>query len=175
MDKWEILSAVPIYSARTALTEPPPMPFLVLLLFLLPFLEIYSLIVVGSHIGVFPTIALVLALSLFGAYLLRVQGFAALFKAQAALARGEMPVAAMLDGVGLTIAAGLLIAPGFITEAMGFALLVPPMRRWAMQWAMGRLLKSHTFERGKPASPGPKPGRPGPADVIEGDFKRLDE
>lgn len=159
------------------------MPYLVLLLFILPFLEIYSLIVVGGYIGVMPTIALVLALSLFGAYLLRTQGFAALFKAQAALARGEMPVAAMLDGVGLTIAAGLLIAPGFITEAMGFALLVPAVRRWAMQLAIGRLLRSHTFATAGSASNPQRPAanpagprkKPNPSGVIEGEFQRLDE
>ena len=151
------------------------MPYLVLALFLLPFLEIYSLIVIGSVIGVFPTIALVLGLSLFGAYLLREQGFSTLFKVQEALAKGEMPVDAMLDGVGLTIAAGLLIAPGFITEAMGFALLVPPVRRRVMQWAMGRLLRAHVFAGKAAAEPRGGPVRTSPGGVIDGDFKRLDD
>ena len=155
------------------------MPYIAFFLFVLPFLEIYSLIVVGSYIGVFPTIALVLGLSLFGAFLLYEQGFAALFKARAALARGEMPVAAMLDGVGLTIAAGLLIAPGFITEAAGFALLVPPVRHYAMQWAMARLLQSRAFEPPKPARPSARArqqdGTRGGPSVIEGDFTRIND
>ena len=151
------------------------MPYLVLVLLLLPFLEIYSLILVGGAIGVLPTIALVLGLSLFGAYLLREQGLSALFKAQDALAKGEMPVAAMIDGVGLTVAAGLLIAPGLITEVMGFLLLVPAIRRWFMQWAMGRLLQAHVFAPLKPAKPGAKPAPTAPGGIIDGDFKRLDD
>ena len=79
------------------------MLLLVLLLLLLPFLEIYVLISVGGAIGVLPTIILVLGLSMFGAYLLRWQGLATLFKVQDSLAQGEMPVAAMIDGAGLTL------------------------------------------------------------------------
>src|SRR5450631_967016 len=107
------------------------MPFLVLFLFLLPFLELYTLILMGGWIGVVPTIAFVLGLSVFGAYLLRQQGLKTLMEVQRSLSRGEMPVAAVLDGVGLTVAAALLIAPGLITEVFGFALLIPQVRRFA--------------------------------------------
>lgn len=146
-----------------------------LILFILPFLEIYVLITVGGAIGFLPTVLLVLGLSLFGAFLLRRQGLAALFKAQGALASGRMPLDAMIDGAGLTLAAGLLVTPGLITDAMGFALLAPPVRRWVLRWIFGRLMQAHVFETRQP----PKdPLRRGPAPkggAIEGDFRRLDD
>lgn len=146
-----------------------------LILFVLPFLEIYVLISVGSLIGFVPTVVLVLGLSLLGAAILRQQGTAALFKAQAALANGQMPLDAMLDGAGLTLAAGLLITPGLITDAMGFALLVPSLRRWLLHWAFGRLLAGHVFGPGQPSKQ-PDPKRNAPKNgAIEGDFRRLDD
>ena len=151
------------------------MPLLVLLLLLLPFLEIYVLIAVGGVIGVLPTIILVLGLSVFGAYLLRVQGLAALFKVQDSLSKGQMPVDAMLDGAGLTLAAGLLIAPGLITDAMGFVLLIPPVRHWLSRRLLGRLLEANLGQTAESAGAGRKPERPAPGEVIEGEFKRLDE
>jgi UPF0716 protein FxsA len=154
------------------------MAYLVLLLFLLPFLEIYVLIAVGSAIGVVPTVLLVLGLSLFGAFLLRQQGMTALFKAQGALASGRMPLDAMVDGVGLTLAAGLLVTPGLITDAMGFALLIPAVRRWFLHWAFGQLLQRHVFEVRRPTPDAPKaqrPSKPPGGTTIEGDFHRLDE
>jgi UPF0716 protein FxsA len=155
--------------------EPRSMPFLILLLFLLPFLEIYVLITVGGIIGVLPTIALVLGLSVFGAYLLRQQGLATLFKAQEAMTRGEMPVGAMLDGLGLTVAAALLITPGLITDTFGFVLLIPQFRTWFMRGSLGWLLNAHVFGPAAPPKTGPKPKRPAGDDVIEGDFRRLDD
>jgi len=151
------------------------MLLLVLLLLLLPFLEIYVLISVGGAIGVLPTIILVLGLSMFGAYLLRWQGLATLFKVQDSLAQGEMPVAAMIDGAGLTVAAALLIAPGLITDAVGFLLLVPEIRRWAMRRLLGRLTSGHAFEAPKAANRKPSRDAAHPGGIIEGEFKRLDE
>jgi len=146
-----------------------------LILFLLPFLEIYVLIAVGSAIGVLPTVLLVLGLSLFGGYLLRQQGLAALFKAQGALASGRMPLDAMIDGAGLTLAAGLLVTPGLITDAMGFALLVPTLRRWVLRWIFGRLIQTHVFEGRRRAKDPERPAAPKQGGTIEGDFHRLDE
>jgi UPF0716 protein FxsA len=147
-----------------------------LVLFILPFLEIYVLITVGGMIGFLPTVLLVLGLSLFGAYLLRRQGLVALFKAQGALASGRMPLDAMVDGAGLTLAAGLLVTPGLITDAMGFALLVPQVRRWVLRWIFGRLIQTHVFERPQPAGGAAKATKNKESgNTIEGDFRRLDE
>jgi UPF0716 protein FxsA len=147
-----------------------------LALFLLPFLEIYVLITVGGMIGFLPTVLLVLGLSLFGAYLLQQQGLAALFKAQGALASGRMPLDAMVDGAGLTLAAGLLVTPGLITDAFGFALLVPQVRRWVLRWIFGRLIQTHVFERSRPNGGAARPNDPaGKGNTIDGDYRRLDE
>jgi len=151
------------------------MPLLVLFLFVLPFLEIYVLIAVGSAIGVLPTIALVLGLSVFGAYLLRRQGLKALFAAQDDLANGVMPANAILDGLGLTVAAALLITPGLITDAMGFILLIPQIRHWVTRLVLDRLLGAHVFQAAeRPGEPNRPSNQPG-GKVIEGQFKRLDE
>jgi UPF0716 protein FxsA len=151
------------------------MAYVFLALFLLPFLEIYMLITVGNAIGFLPTVLLVLGLSLFGAFLLRQQGLSALFKAQGALASGRMPLDAMVDGAGLTLAAGLLVTPGLITDAMGFALLVPQVRRWVLRRIFGRLIQTHVFETGKPPKGPARPGPTGKSNTIEGDYRRLDE
>jgi len=149
------------------------MPLLVFLLFLLPFLEIYVLIAVGGMIGVVPTILLMLGLSVFGAYILSRQGLRALIEVQRLLVRGQMPVDAMLDGVGLTLAGVLLVVPGLITDVFGFGLLIPQARRWLMRRALGLLVGekvSHTVKQSHQSK-----SASGANTVIEGEFRRLDE
>lgn len=160
------------------------MPFVVLLLILLPFLEIYLLMAVASAIGVVPAIALILGKSLFGAELLRRQGLSALFAAQDALSRGRLPVEAIYDSIGLTVAGALILAPGFITGAFGFALLVPQLRRWVTGQGLRWMQVEHLFARPAdkapprpesedPAKPARQRGSAGP--VIEGDFHRIED
>ena len=72
----------------------------------------------------------------------RLQGLAALTSAQADLANGKPPVEAVADGVFLIIAAPFLMTPGFITDFIGFSLLVPPVRRWIARQALARLRRS---------------------------------
>jgi len=152
------------------------MPFLILLLLLLPFLEIHLFFVVGGAIGFVPTIALVLGLSVFGAFLMRQQGLSAMLTAQEALAGGRMPVAAMFDSIGLTVAGALIMVPGFVTDFLGFALLVPPIRRRATKWVLGRFLADHVFQQEAPKT-GPARSKPqkssGP--VIDGEYRRVDD
>lgn len=109
------------------------MPFfrILFLLFLsIPILEIYLLLEVGDHIGLFPTIGLVVLTAVVGVWLLRVQGFATLARAQASMARGEMPAGTMLEGLMLFIAGALLLTPGFFTDSIGFIFLIPFTRLW---------------------------------------------
>ena len=101
------------------------------LLFLsIPILEIYLLLEVGDRIGLFPTIGLVVFTAVVGVWLLRVQGFATLARAQASLSRGEVPASTMIEGVMLFIAGALLLTPGFFTDAVGFIFLIPMTRQW---------------------------------------------
>ena len=109
------------------------MPFfrILFLLFLsIPILEIYLLLEVSDRIGPLSTVGLVVFTAVVGVWLLRVQGFATLARAQASLARGEVPATTMIEGVMLFIAGALLLTPGFFTDTIGFIFLIPVTRQW---------------------------------------------
>lgn len=103
---------------------------LLLLFLLVPILEIYLLIEVGSLIGAFSTILLVVFTAVLGAALLRWQGFTTFQRVREAMARGEVPAIEMMEGVVLLICGALLLTPGFFTDAIGFLCLVPSVRRY---------------------------------------------
>jgi len=98
------------------------------LFILLPLLELYVLIKVGSGIGGLPTIALCLLTAAVGGLLIRWQGMNTLIDAQKRLAHGEIPAEHGFHGVLIALAGVLLFTPGFITDTVGFLLLVPPVR-----------------------------------------------
>ena len=103
-------------------------PLLILLFIVVPLAELYVIIQVGQAIGALPTIGLLLLDSLLGSWLLRAQGRAVWRRFQAALAGGRPPAQETVDG-GLVIVGGaLMLAPGFITDAFGVVLLLPPTR-----------------------------------------------
>ncbi|MDX1610327.1 MAG: FxsA family protein, partial [Halofilum sp. (in: g-proteobacteria)] len=114
------------------------MPFLLLFL-LVPLVEIYVLIEVGTVIGALPTIALCVLTAVVGAGLLRVQGFQTMRRAQENLNRGEIPAIEMFEGVALAFGGALLLTPGFLTDAVGFLCLVPWTRRWLIRMALARM------------------------------------
>jgi len=96
----------------------------------LPLLELYVLIQVGSDIGGLNTIALCLLTAFIGGMLIRWQGLMTLMDAQKRMAAGDFPAEHAFHGILLALAGILLFTPGFITDAAGFLLLFPPMRRW---------------------------------------------
>jgi UPF0716 protein FxsA len=100
-----------------------------LMLLALPIAEIAMFIVVGSHIGVLATIALIFASSAAGAVLLRWQGLGAMQRMRIAIERREEPGREVADGMMIALAGLLLITPGFITGALGLLLFIPPVRR----------------------------------------------
>lgn len=105
------------------------MPLVLLLLFLgLPLLELAVLIKVGTEIGVLWTIGLLIAVSVIGAALAKREGLAAWRRFQQSLARGETPTSEIADGFLILLGAALLLTPGFITDAFGLVLLLPPSR-----------------------------------------------
>jgi UPF0716 protein FxsA len=109
----------------------------VLLLVLWPLVEIAVFLQVVDWIGVLNTLALMLAISLCGAWMVKRQGVGTLARMRAELDDGRIPTGPMTDG-GLLAAAGfLLLVPGFVTDVFGLALLVPPVRRGARH-ALGR-------------------------------------
>ena len=105
------------------------MPLLLLILVGVPLFELYLLIQVGSEIGALPTIGLSILTAIIGTYLVRVQGFAVLMRVRDMMDRGETPALEVLDGALLLIAGLMLMLPGFLTDALGFLLLIPPLRR----------------------------------------------
>jgi len=94
----------------------------------LPLAEIYALIKVGSWLGVFPTIALLLLVSAVGAVLVKREGLRVLRRMQEQVMAGKMPSNEILDGVCLLLAGLLLVVPGFVTDIVGLLLLLPPFR-----------------------------------------------
>ncbi len=105
------------------------MAIVLLFLFLvLPIAEIYVIIQVGGAIGVVPTLALLILDGFAGAALARSQGRAAWERFNLALTHGRVPAAETFDGAMIIVGGALLLAPGFITDIIGFALLIPPTR-----------------------------------------------
>lgn len=109
------------------------MKLLFLVFLIVPIIEIYFLITVGSAIGAALTIALIIFTALLGAVLVRAQGFSTFVRVQNQLAQGEMPALEILEGLFLLVAGALLLTPGFFTDAIGFAFLTPPLRRWIIR------------------------------------------
>ena len=111
---------------------------LVLLFTLIPALEIYLLVKVGSHIGAVNTLLLIVATGVVGAHYARSQGFEVLRRLQASLEAGRMPAGELVDGAMLLLGGALLITPGLLTDAVGFTLIFPPTReiwkRTAVEW-----------------------------------------
>jgi UPF0716 protein FxsA len=104
------------------------MALLLLLFIVLPIVEIYVIIQVGQAIGPLWTILLLIVDSIVGAQLLRWEGRGAWRRFQEALATSRMPHNEILDGVMIIVGGTLLLTPGFVTDAFGLVLLLPPTR-----------------------------------------------
>lgn len=104
-----------------------------------PLVEIALFIVVGGEIGLWPTLGVVVATAIAGAFLLQFQGFAVARAARSQLAEGKPPLKPMLHGVCLVFAAAFLITPGFFTDAVGFLLLLPPVRALVIRLVASRI------------------------------------
>ena len=166
-------------------------PLFAILFFIVPLIEIYFLVQVGSVIGVFPTIFLVVLTAVLGAFLLKQQGSATLARFQKSVAQGQMPATALLEGMMLLIGGVLLMTPGFFTDAFGFACLLPFSRQWLAKRMLGRV-KVQGFGTSAGFSAGVRPGQPGqshgqftgsgdtdaaevrPANTLDGEYTRKD-
>jgi len=153
------------------------MGLLVLLLMIgVPLVEIAVFIQVGGWIGLGPTLVTVVLTAVIGTALLRHQGFATLARLRESLALGRLPVAEVFDGMCLLVAGALLLTPGFVTDAVGFLLFVPPARAAARRLLTDYLLSSgrvRTPEGGPPeGSAGHRPA--GGPTVIEGEYEEID-
>jgi len=118
-------------------------PLLILLFIVVPLVELYVIIQVGEAIGALPTIGLLLLDSVLGSWLLRSQGRAVWRRFREALALGRPPARETVDGALVIVGGTLMLAPGFITDAFGVLLLLPPtraiVRRALLRGAFARL------------------------------------
>ena len=137
---------------------------LLLLFIAVPLVEIYLLLEVGGIIGAVPTIGLVVLTAVAGAALVRAQGFSTIRQVRRNMDAGEIPAVAIIEGIFLLVAGALLLTPGFLTDAIGFCCLVPPLRRAVIV----RFLESRMVRMHHPPAP-PRQGH-----VIEGEFERED-
>jgi UPF0716 protein FxsA len=109
--------------------------FVVLFLLVLwPIVEIAVFLQVASWIGVLNTLALMLVISLVGAWIVKRQGVGTLARMRRELDDGRVPTGPMSEGGLLALAGLLLLVPGFVTDAFGFALLLPPVRGGVRRW-----------------------------------------
>jgi UPF0716 protein FxsA len=101
---------------------------LAFVLLVLPIVEIAVIVEVGQATNWLFVIACTIGTAVLGAAILRRQGLGVMREYQSAAREGRAPVRAAVDGISLLLAAPLLMTPGFVTDAFGFALLVPPVR-----------------------------------------------
>jgi UPF0716 protein FxsA len=149
-------------------------PLLVVIFLLVPVVEIFVILQVGQIIGPFPTLALLIFESLLGAWLLKREGRAAWVSLQRAVASGRLPGQELVDA-GLVLVGGtLLLAPGFITDVVGFFFILPPTRpltRRLLVWLLVRrtarltaraewVARQQAGPRGSGRAPGRQSGRP---------------
>jgi len=148
---------------------------LTLLFVLVPLIELALLIQMGRWVGVLPTVALVIFTGILGAALARLQGLATLARFQQALAAGRLPHREMVEGLLILVAGAVLLTPGLLTDATGFLLLVPPVRRAAavraLRWLQGR---TRIVVASGPTG-GPRPEAPAGPDVLDVEFEVEEE
>ena len=146
---------------------------LVLLFIIVPIAEIYLLIQVGEAIGPWWTIAILIADSILGSVLLRVQGRAAWRRFGETLQAGRVPAREVIDGA-LVIAGGvLLLTPGFITDVVGLLLLLPPTRAIVRAIVARRIAHRMVASITTPGGPRPRQDFDVEGTAVDVDADRL--
>lgn len=112
--------------------------FLALPFVVVPLLEIVVFVYVGGRIGVGALVALVVVTGILGFAIARSQGFAVWAQAQRALRRGAFPAKELAHGAMVLVGAVLLVTPGFVTDGVGFLLMVPAVREAVRRWGSRR-------------------------------------
>ncbi|CAA7621926.1 FxsA family protein [Magnetospirillum sp. UT-4] len=131
-----------------------------------PVIEIALFVKSAQLIGVLPTVLLAVGAGIAGIALVRLQGLGLLWRTRSQLDRGELPMAEVFDAVCLALAGGLLLLPGFLSDVVALALLLPPVRLLLRQWLGSRLV---TVQAGGTPQRAPDPP------VIEGEYRVVDD
>lgn len=143
------------------------MPFFVIFL-MIPFIEIAVFMAVGEHIGLFTTLALAFITAIIGGAIIRYQGFQTFFSLQDTMQKGGMPVKEIFDGFCLVAAGATLITPGFVTDTIGFLLLIPAVREILRVFVGKHINVSSMSSSGFSAR-----YRAQDPDIIDGEFEDL--
>jgi UPF0716 protein FxsA len=114
---------------------------LIALFIVMPILELAAFVQVADWIGFLPSLVLIVVFSVSGAWLVKQEGISVWRRAQAQLGRGELPAAELLNGLLLLVAGALMLVPGFITDAFGLLLLLPPTRALVRMLLLRRFAK----------------------------------
>ena len=152
-------------------------------------MEIFVFIEVGSAIGAWSTIALIVLTAVIGLSLVRIQGFQTLMEAQRKVNMGEPPAREMLAGMMLAVSGILLLLPGFVSDIGGVLLLLPPVRAALVERFISRMNiqthQGHTFNADFHRTDGAdqqarldqhlKQKRDDEGTTFEGDFQRKDD
>ena len=124
---------------------------------MIPFIEIFVFLSVGEEIGILTTLLLAFLTAIIGGALVRFQGLMALQMGRESLMAGRMPVQEIFDGFCLVAAGALLITPGFVTDTVGFALLIPKVRQ-ALREKLGERMQAAGPNAGPDAGSNAGPG-----------------
>jgi len=135
------------------------MTTILLLLISIPLIEIYLFIKIGSYIGAFNTVSLILVTAIVGNIYARYEGFNTLRSGMSQLIKNEIPIYEIISGAALTFAALLLILPGFATDLIGLILIFPPTRKLILK----NFSKKYTSKNQKKK------------DYIDGEFEDKDK
>jgi len=127
----------------------------ILFIICIPLIEIYLMIKVGSVIGAFNTIFLIFFTAITGVYFARLAGLNAIRSGFNQLIKNEIPIYEIISGAALAFAALLLIIPGFLTDLIGFLLIIPPTRKFFISTVSSKLKKKEVNDN---------------EDIIEGDI-----
>ena len=153
------------------------MPLILILLFVgVPVLEIAVFIQAGNIIGLWPTLAAILATAIIGGALIRAQGLATIARARESLDRGRAPVREVFTGICLLLAGALLLTPGFLTDSAGFLLLIPPFRQVLGSWLMKMSMRggnARMWVGGEEVVRPGHPRKPAHPDAIDVDFTEV--
>jgi len=116
---------------------------LMALFVLVPIVELFILLEVGKNIGVIFTITIVIFTGVFGAYLVKTQGFNLLFSIKTKINSGVIPTDSLIEGLLVLIGGTFLITPGLITDIIGFLLIIPQSRififKYVKRWIMHKI------------------------------------
>ena len=122
---------------------------LFLLFTIVPIAELYILIKIGSYLGAFNTIFLIVITGILGALLARLEGLRTLRQIMRSMSQGIVPAEELVDSVLIFVAGIVLVTPGVLTDAMGLLLLVPYTRTIFKRWLrrkLDRMVSSGKFQ-----------------------------